>query len=140
MLDDFKAWYLECRRPMAEMRSMITRCRPRSPPGGVCSRRECGGGNGREGYRLTGDYSPARCPPLLGGPPYPGNPCRVPPKSAGRQRAEGLPAAGILAVFLWKREGVGRRERGDWLSDSPVGVHPALPCDPVCVFGMAGGL
>ncbi|CAM9165011.1 unnamed protein product, partial [Scytosiphon promiscuus] len=25
MLDDFKAWYLECRRPMAEMRSMITR-------------------------------------------------------------------------------------------------------------------
>lgn len=25
MLTDFKAWYLECRRPMAEMRSMITR-------------------------------------------------------------------------------------------------------------------
>ncbi|CAM9528131.1 unnamed protein product, partial [Ectocarpus sp. 12 AP-2014] len=25
MLPDFKAWYLECRRPMAEMRSMITR-------------------------------------------------------------------------------------------------------------------
>ncbi|CAM9436333.1 unnamed protein product [Ascophyllum nodosum] len=25
MIQDFKAWYLECRRPMAEMRSMITR-------------------------------------------------------------------------------------------------------------------
>ena len=25
MLADFKAWYLECRRPMSEMRSMITR-------------------------------------------------------------------------------------------------------------------
>ena len=25
MLADFRAWYLECRRPMSEMRSMITR-------------------------------------------------------------------------------------------------------------------
>lgn len=30
MLDDFKAWYLECRRPMAEMRSMITRYAPKN--------------------------------------------------------------------------------------------------------------